>query len=162
MCINNKSKLAEKIKEERVAGGTLEEMYVNLWALGVPTIQQRDPQVWGEGPTSPWVVLWPEPWDQWTGDVFFPFSLPFSLSFSSLHRESSRSLQLQHAQLGRPLLTTITLHLLCQKKVCAGPLQTYWQHSLTPQPFLHSNPPTLRYKDGWISSVLECYAEELY
>lgn len=37
MCINNKSKLAEKIKEERVAGGTLEEMYVNLWALGVPT-----------------------------------------------------------------------------------------------------------------------------
>ena len=37
MCINNKHKLAEKIKEKRVAGGTLEEMYVNLWALGVPT-----------------------------------------------------------------------------------------------------------------------------
>lgn len=39
MCINNKNKLAEKIKEERVAGGTLEEMYTNLWALGVPTTQ---------------------------------------------------------------------------------------------------------------------------
>ena len=48
------------------------------------------------------------------------------------------------------------------KKVCAGPLQTHWQHSLTPQPFLHSNPPTFRYKDGWISSVLACYAENFF
>ena len=48
------------------------------------------------------------------------------------------------------------------KKVCAGPLQTHWQHSLTPQPFLHSNPPTFRYKDGWISSVLACYAEDFF
>ena len=122
MCINNKHKLAEKIKEKRVAGGTLEEMYVNLWALGVPTTQQRDPQVWGEGPTSPWVVLWPESQAQWTGDALFQFSLPFSLSFrslhslSTLHRDSNRSLPLRYAQLGRPPLTTITLHFLCQKR----------------------------------------------
>lgn len=91
MCINNKSKLAEKIKEERVAGGTLEEMYVNLWALCVPTTQQRDPQVWGEGPTSPWVVMgWYGPWygqnHGTNGQEMFsflslcPFLFPFPLS----------------------------------------------------------------------------------
>ena len=46
-----------------------------------------------------------------------PFlSFPSLQSLITLHRESNRSLQLQHGQLGRPLLTTITLHLLCQKR----------------------------------------------
>lgn len=53
---------------------------------------------------------------------FSSFHLPISLSFlqsmRSLLREGNRSVQLQHAQLDRHQLTTLSLHLLRQKVLC--------------------------------------------
>ena len=54
---------------------------------------------------------------QFFPSAYFPF-LSFLQSMRSLLREGNRSVQLQHAQLDRHQLTTLSLHLLRQKVLC--------------------------------------------